>query len=299
MNYLLYMATWLQVVFIIVMFSGLSIFGLYIVRRLVPVEHLKRNHEVAGFTFGVIGAFYGLLLAFVIVAAWERFDRADEKVQGEAMALASLYRLSKGFPQPLQHNLQQAIRDYTEHAINVEWPEMMARVHGQTADDPSGPLALWALVGAYNPSNGRQSLLVDKSFDQLQLISEDRTLRYMYGNDDLPSVVWLVIYAGLFITVGFSYFFGLEAFPSQALMCGVFASLLGLTILAILELAHPYQGSVVVSDAPFKFAIARMNLMDKIAFSKTTDLSQFALSARSTTAPGDGYCRNESTSMQR
>ena len=47
-------------VFIIVLFSGLSIIGLYIVRRLVPVERLKLNHEVAGVTFGVSGAFYGL-----------------------------------------------------------------------------------------------------------------------------------------------------------------------------------------------------------------------------------------------
>src|ERR1700675_5223352 len=125
MNYLLYWPTWLQIVFIIVVFSGLSILGLYSVRRLVPVERLKQNHEVAGFTFGVIGAFYGLLLAFVIVAAWERFDRADEKVQGEAMSLASLYRLSKGFPQPLQHNLQQAIRGYVQRAIEVEWPHML------------------------------------------------------------------------------------------------------------------------------------------------------------------------------
>src|ERR1700719_1553753 len=135
MNYLLYWPTWLQVVFIIVVFSGLSILGLYSVRRLVPVERLKQNHEVAGFTFGVIGAFYGLLLAFVIVAAWERFDRADERVQGEAMALASLYRLSKGFPQPLQHNLQQAIRDYAKHAINVEWPQMMSNVSGGMTED--------------------------------------------------------------------------------------------------------------------------------------------------------------------
>jgi hypothetical protein len=270
MAYLLFWPTWIQVAFVVIVFSGLSILGLYIVRRLVPVERLKRNHEVAGFTFGVIGAFYGLLLAFVIVAAWERFDRADEKVQGEAMALASLYRLSKGFPQPLQHNLQQAIRDYTEHAINVEWPKMISRFHGETADDPIGTLGLWALVAGYNPSDGRESLLIDKSYDQLQLISEDRTLRYMYSNEELPSVVWLVIYVGLFITVGFSYFFGLETFPSQALMAGIFASLLGLTILAILELAHPYQGAVVVSDAPFKFAITRMNEMDKIVFSGTS-----------------------------
>jgi hypothetical protein len=107
----------------------------------------------------------------------------------------------------------------------------------------------------------------------------------MYSNEELPSVVWLVIYVGLFITVGFSYFFGLETFPSQALMCGIFASLLGLTILAILELAHPYQGAVVVSDAPFRFAIARMNEMDKIAYSGTRDRNQFALSADSTPSP--------------
>ena len=279
MNYLLYWPTWLQVVFVIVVFSGLSILGLYSVRRLVPVERLKQNHEVAGFTFGVIGAFYGLLLAFVIVAAWERFDRADEKVQAESMALTSLYRLPKGFPRPLQHNLQRAIRDYTEHAINVEWPSMATGLHDKENDNPIGSLGLWALVASYNPSDGRQSLLVDKSYDQLQLLSEARTLRYMYSSEEFPSVVWLVIYAGLFITVGFSYFFGLEAFPSQALMCGIFSSLLGLTILAILELAHPYQGAVVVSDVPLKFAITRMDLMDKIAFSATTDQSQFALSA--------------------
>ena len=276
MDFLLYCSTMVQVGVIIVVFSSLSILGLYIVRRTVPLERLKQNHEVAGFTFGVIGAFYGLLLAFVIVAAWERFDRADEKVQGEAMALASLYRLSKGFPQPLEHNLQQAIRDYTEHAINVEWPAMAHYTHGRP-DNPTGALGLWALIGAYDPADARQNLLVDKSYDQLQQLGEDRSLRYLYGTEDFPSVVWLVIYAGLFITIGFSYFFGLETFRSQALMCGIFSSLLGLTILAILELAHPYQGTVTVSDAPLRFAITRMNEMDKVAFSGTSDQAQFAI----------------------
>jgi hypothetical protein len=162
---------------------------------------------------------------------------------------------------------------------------MMSNVSRGMTEDQIGTLGLWALLASYDPSNGRQSMLVDKSYDQLQLISEARTLRYMYGNEELPSVVWLVIYAGLFITVGFSYFFGLDTFPSQALMCGIFASLLGLTILAILELAHPYQGSVVVSDLPFRFAITRMNEMDKIAFSGTSNQNQFALSADSTPSP--------------
>ena len=285
MYFLLYCSTPVQVGIIVVVFPTLSILGLYLVRRIVPLDRLKQNHEVAGFTFGVIGAFYGLLLAFVIVAAWERFDRADELVQTEAMSLASLYRISKAFPQPLQQNLQQSLRNYARHAINVEWPEMARYIHGRTdnpgkADNPSSYLGLWALVGGYNPPDARQTLLVDKTYDQLQRLGDDRALRYLYSNDAFPSVVWLVIYVGLFITIGFSYFFGLDTFRSQALMCGIFSSLLGLTILAILELAHPYQGSVAISDAPFRFAITRMDEMDKMALSGAgMNQTQFALSS--------------------
>jgi cytochrome c oxidase assembly factor CtaG len=113
MDFLLYWTTWEQIIFVLVVFSVVSVFGLYLVRILVPLERLKQNHEVAGFTFGVIGAFYGLLLAFVIVAAWERFDRADAEVQTEGVALTSLYRLAKGFTEPVAAEMQKAIRTYT------------------------------------------------------------------------------------------------------------------------------------------------------------------------------------------
>lgn len=262
MDFLLYWKTWQQIVVVLIVFSGVSVLGLYLVRVLVPLERLKQNHEVAGFTFGVIGAFYGLLLAFVIVAAWQRYARANEKVQDEAMSLTSLYRLSKGFPQPMASDLQRAIRRYTRNVIDIEWPAMANDVR---IDASIRELKLWQIVASYKPANPREVLLVDKSFDQLSKVSDDLSLRYLYSRENLPSVVWVVIYAGLLITVGFSYFFGLETFKSQALMCAIFSSLLGLTILAILELAHPYQGSVTVSDAPYQYALSRMDKLDRVA----------------------------------
>jgi Protein of unknown function (DUF4239) len=264
MDFLLYLSTVEQIVIVTVVFSGLSVLGLYIVRILVPLETLKKNHEVAGFTFGVLGAFYGLLLAFVIVAAWERFDRANANVQEEGVALISLYRLSKGYSAPTGSDLQHAIRAYTHRLIDVEWPDM-ANSNFASIDDSVGTLSLWQIVATYKPEDSRRSLLLDKSFDQLSKLTEETSLRYLYSKENLPSVVWLVIYAGLFITIGFSYFFGLETFFSQALMCAVFSALLGLTILAILELAHPYQGSVVVSSQPLLYALSRMDDMDKVA----------------------------------
>ncbi len=264
MDFLLYMSTVEQIVIVTILFSGLSVLGLYLVRILVPLETLKKNHEVAGFTFGVLGAFYGLLLAFVIVAAWERFDRANENVQEEGVALISLYRLSKGFAAPAAGDMQHAIRAYTHRLIDVEWPAM-ANSNFTGIDDSAGTLPLWQIVATYKAETPRQTLLVDKSFDQLSKLSEETSLRYLYSRENLPSVVWLVIYAGLIITIGFSYFFGLETFGSQALMCAIFSSLLGLTILAILELAHPYQGSVVVSARPLQYALSCMDYMDKVA----------------------------------
>ena len=70
--------------------------------------------------------------------------------------------------------------------------------------------------------------------------------------------MWTVIYLGCLMTIGFSYFFGSNVFRAQALMCGFFSILLGMTILAILELAHPYQGVVTISDKPYRYALARM-----------------------------------------
>jgi hypothetical protein len=264
MDFLLYLSIVEQIAIVTVVFSGLSVLGLYIVRILVPLETLKKNHEVAGFTFGVLGAFYGLLLAFVIVAAWERFDRANANVQEEGVALISLYRLSKGYSAPTGSDLQHAIRAYTHRLIDVEWPDM-ANANFASIDDSVGTLSLWQIVATYKPEDSRRSLLLDKSFDQLSKLTEETSLRYLYSKENLPSVVWLVIYAGLFITIGFSYFFGLETFFSQALMCAVFSALLGLTILAILELAHPYQGSVIVSSQPLQYALSRMDDMDKVA----------------------------------
>lgn len=265
MNFLLYMPLVAQIVTVMVLFSGLSVLGLYLVRILVPLATLKKNHEVAGFTFGVLGAFYGLLLAFVIVAAWERFDRANENVQEEGVALISLYRLSKGFSAPAASDMQHAIRAYTHRLIDVEWPAM-ANSNFDSVDDSLGTLSLWQIVATYKSEDPRRMLLVDKSIDQLSKLTEETSLRYLYSKENLPSVVWLVIYAGLIITIGFSYFFGLETFWSQALMCAIFSALLGLTILAILELAHPYQGSVIVSAQPLRYALSRMDDMDKVAF---------------------------------
>ncbi len=241
-----------QALVVVLFFGGVSVLGLYIVRQTVPVQTLRENHEVAGFTFGVVGAFYGVVLAFVIVAAWQRFDRADGKAQTEALALSDIYSLSFGFAPPMRTQVDSAVLDYANEVVHQEWDQMANLQYERSLD---GEGNLWRVLLGYEPQNSREQVVLDKSLDAMDQLSDARRLRYVYYKEDLPSVVWIIIYIGAAITIGFSYFFNTKSFRSQALMCGTFAALIGLTIMAIAELSSPYQGAINVSNAPFTFVI--------------------------------------------
>jgi Na+/melibiose symporter-like transporter len=259
MTFIQFLPTFLQALIVIAVFAGTSIVGLMLIRRRVDPQRLRDDHDVAGFTFGVVGAFYGVVLAFVIVAAWQRFERATETAQRESLAISNLFSLSQGLSEPQRSQMQAALRAYTSRVINHEFSAMQ---HSDFHQSMEPVRRLWAVLLNLRrspPPGPEQQTIFDKSIDQMAELSDARQLRYMYYSEDLPSVVWLVIYVGCFITLGFGYFFGTRNLKSQALMVGTFAALIGLTILAISELATPYQGAVVVPSDPFRFVLRSLS----------------------------------------
>ena len=171
MNFLLYWSSAAQIIFVVVVFGGGSIAGLCLVRWLVPLDRLQKNHEVAGVTFGVLGAFYGLVLAFVIVAAWERFNDANAYALTEATALESLYKLGAAFSEPMRSQLDSVVLEYSHRVVEKEWPEMADNTF---QGGKVGAHELWSTVLAYHPTDTREQMLMDKSIDQLNLISQAR-----------------------------------------------------------------------------------------------------------------------------
>jgi hypothetical protein len=66
--------------------------------------------------------FFGLLLALVIIAAYDNFTTAREDVASEASEVGSLYRAVSSYPEPLRDQLQADMREYTEFVIDKAWP---------------------------------------------------------------------------------------------------------------------------------------------------------------------------------
>jgi len=61
-----------------------------LVRRLWPHPVFKENNELVGFTYSVYGLIYGVLLAFTIVVAWQRFEETERLVLNETTFLSHL-----------------------------------------------------------------------------------------------------------------------------------------------------------------------------------------------------------------
>ena len=87
---------WVTAILLTVGAAVYSIGLMLVTRAAYGVDRLKLNNEVAGFKFAVIGVFYAVMLAFVVIAVWEDFRKTEDAVRDEAKAVVDF----TGSPSP-------------------------------------------------------------------------------------------------------------------------------------------------------------------------------------------------------
>ena len=103
---------------------GVVLLAVWLIRRTVPATSEGFHAEISAPMVGVVAALFGLLLAFVIVIAYQNFLEADANVSREADSLASIVRDSQAFPEPGGENVRRAVATYVRAVVDDEWPQM-------------------------------------------------------------------------------------------------------------------------------------------------------------------------------
>jgi len=75
---------WLVGLIVMIVAQTYAIGLMLLTRSIFGVSRLAENNEVAGFKFAVVGVFYAVLLAFVVVAVWEEYRNNEAAVRNEA-----------------------------------------------------------------------------------------------------------------------------------------------------------------------------------------------------------------------
>src|SRR5437667_7906144 len=106
--------TWLLGVLIVGLSAGLSMLGLVVVHRLVPMEKRRPHNDVAGYLSNIAAFVYAVLLAFIAVAVWQDYGNAQSTAQLEANAASDVFRQAAGYPEPFRGRVREGIRIYIE-----------------------------------------------------------------------------------------------------------------------------------------------------------------------------------------
>lgn len=228
-------------ILIIVAAVLLALLGLALVRRTVPLDRLARHTDVAGYVYAVIGVIYAVILAQVVIAAWQEYQDARAVADDEANAVLNLARLAQVWPEEDRERVEDALSTYAQHVVDVEWPDM-AR---DQFDESLHTALIHNLWQAVNQAGARAEDLdpvYDASLQQLDALDEARRSRVLLGEDRLPAAMTLTLIIGAVVTVGFSYFFAVEDGWIQGLMTASLATLVALLLLLEYQLDTPYEG---------------------------------------------------------
>ena len=241
--------------FAISLFVLASVAGLILVQRLVPVESRKQHNDVAGFIYAVVGIAYAVLLGLVVIASWEQFQMARNTVEREASELAELFWLGHRLPHPEGHRLQELARSYARVVVDEEWP-LMAR-------GESSPRA-WALIDEIrltvqnlNPDTEAGQVLYEQGLERVHDLADARRDRLVEAKEGIPGILWIVLVTGAFITVGFTYLFGLDDTTTHTLMVAALALVIGLVLFTIGSLEYPFKGDVRLGPDAFELVLER------------------------------------------
>jgi hypothetical protein len=247
---------WVATVVITVVAEVYSIGLMLFTRYYFGVDRLRLNNEVAGFKFAVVGVFYAVLLAFVVIAVWEDYRNTEAAVRNEAKAAVDLHRVTYALPIEGGAVIRERVLTYVNDVREDEW-STMAR------GEPSNTVArdldqLTQALLSVEPESAKQVELYHHALDLLTVMTDNRNERLDSASGSVPAILWFVLIIGGVITLGYPAFFGSSNLVAQVLMTAALAELVALALVLGLAFDYPFTGDQHISVYPFDEALREM-----------------------------------------
>lgn len=244
--------------FILVAILGITLFFAMRIRRSVPKHVLQGNNEAAVVYMTIIGVIYGVFLAFVILALWERRTKAEDHVEAESAQLYVLFRLAREFPAPLGTQLVQEILAYNKEIVESEWPHMVKLELEQLQRRSSILDQIWEKTMSFRPTSAAEQILYEQALEAGEKVYVARRMRLLDAENGLGHFMWATIILGGLTTIVPTLFLHVEHFSFLVVAKTCMVVLLMLTAYTIYDLQRPFRGSWPVDSKPYTFIQERM-----------------------------------------
>jgi Protein of unknown function (DUF4239) len=216
---------------------------MYVVRRRSSVDHFFIEIERGAGIFAFIGTAFAVLLAFVVLEAFESFNDARTGAEEEATTVLQLSRTAEFFPPAQRVPIEGVLICYERAVIHDEWPAMKEGDRSPVVQDWVNGLEEG--LHDLHPVTPAQEAAFLQLLEQQDKRTDARRVRLSEANRDLPAPAWFVLGVGATVTIGFAFFFAdrREHFIVQGSLIAAITGLVVAGLLLVWFLDHPYENS--------------------------------------------------------
>lgn len=247
---------WVVGVIVTVLAEIYAVGLMLLTRYTYGVSRLSLNNEVAGFKFAVVGVFYAVMLAFVVIAVWEDYRDTQTAVRNEAKAAIDLYRVTFTLPAEGAQEIRGHLTNYIKAVPEHEWRTMALGEPNETVERDLNLLS--AAIFDVQPADRRELALYQHALALLTEITDARSERLDSANGSVPAILWFVLVVGGLITLGYPAFFASSNVIAQILMTASLAALVAMSLLLGLAFDFPFTGDPHITNEPFERALEQM-----------------------------------------
>ena len=240
---LLLLPPWLLFILINFLFIGISIFGLFIVRRCADCQIRKGHNDVVASIFNKAGTVYGIMLAFVVVILWQEYNKSIDRALKEGTEAFELYQDLSLYPNRKQAiGAIESLLNFAKLVIKDEYPAM--------ANMKMSPATEQAMIKFRNeihlisPQNIQEQILYSKILNDVENLSKLRQERLADMESSLPGIVWGSLIIGAIVTFMFTILLGSEKLWLHLLLTSMLAVILATAFYLIIELDYPFIGEL-------------------------------------------------------
>lgn len=220
-----------------------------LLQRFAPPTGRERNNEIGTTLFELLTVLYAVVLAFVLITAWENRNEAGHVTYQEAGALVEVYWAAEVLPPEGRDEVRDAVRDYTALVVGDEW-EAMDEL------DPIGSEGLLLIdrmrapFAAVPDADEALQAQLDDARDQARALAEYRTDRTLQAQRGLSGPMWAVLLAGALLVLVVSLTLGTPTRRFQFVLVGLISGMVALMLFATYQLEYPFsRGEAVQADA--------------------------------------------------
>ena len=221
-----------------------ALLGRAMLNRFIRTEQVTGTEGSADLVMEAMAGLYGVLLAFMLAGAWQRFDETRGAIVLEANAIANLRRIARVLPSPVGEELNTASESY-----RVSARAEMAGMAESTGVDTI-VTRLWQTLTSFQPTTPAQTELQSRALDAVDDLTNQRWMRLSMIRRTLHPLIWIILLGGagaVLSVVAISR----PGRPLPAFYLALLAMVLAFALYTIRALSQPARSGVVAEMTPF------------------------------------------------